>query len=88
MGLGVEEDLGVMDSIVVRPGEVLIGKRFEVGGGDQHGHTDVVIMEEVIEGGKASVSVFESFWGRERGVCLDGWQGDLVGICESEKEAR
>lgn len=55
----------MVDSIVVCPRKVLVGKRLEIGGRDEHGHSNVVVVEEVIERGKAGVSAFEGFGGGE-----------------------
>lgn len=49
VGLWVEEDFCVYHTVTLRPSEVRIGQFFEVGAGDQNGHADEVVVEEVFQ---------------------------------------
>jgi len=63
--LRIEEYLRVQDAVGVCAGEVFVCQRLEVGGGDEDGIADEVVVEEVIEGGEAGVAVFEGLDGGE-----------------------
>lgn len=86
VGLWVEEDLGVQDAVGVCAREVFIGQGLEVRGGDEHGHADEVVVQEVVEGGEAQVAVFERGGGREGGVDGGVRESYVVGGCEAEEQ--
>ena len=77
--LRVEEDLGMLNTIFVCAGEVIVCQGLEVGGCQENGHADVVVVEKVIEGGEAFVARFERGGGGEGGVV--GGKFDVICRC-------
>ena len=86
MGLRVEEDFGVVDVLVGGVLEVGVGEGFEVFGGNEGGHADEVVVQEVVEGGEALVA------GEKGGRRFPGWviigggKGDVVFGGEGEEK--
>lgn len=66
--------------------EVFIRQRFKIGGVQENGHSDKVVVEEIIEGGEVFVSLFECGGGGEGGVNGGVWEGDVVFRGEGEEE--
>ncbi len=80
MALRIEEDLGMHYTIGVGSGEVFVGKRFEVLGGQEDGVADKVVMEKVIEACEVVIP------GSEGGGRLEGGVGRGEGnVIESGK---
>ena len=86
MGLWVEEDLGVAEIAGRDASEVGVGERGEVGWGQEDGHADEVVVEEVLEGGEPVVAFAEGGGGCEGWVIFGRWQGNVVLLGEFEEE--
>ncbi|GJD04520.1 hypothetical protein ColKHC_13345 [Colletotrichum higginsianum] len=85
VGLGVEEDLGVADVLGVRLGEVGVPQLLEVGGGQQHGEADEVVVQEVVERGEVAVALVQRLDAGEGWIPVGG-QGDAVLRGEAEQQ--
>jgi hypothetical protein len=76
----------VLDTVCMRFCEIFIGKRFEVGGGDEDGYTDEVVVEEVIERGAVIIAAQKSFGWCEGGVEIGIWKRHVVDFCKAEEQ--
>ena len=84
VGLGVEEDLGVADAVGVGALEIRHREGVEVEAGEERGHADEVVVQEVVEGGELAVAGGEGGGGGEGGV--GGGESDGVLGGEGEEE--
>ena len=64
--------------------EICGGQSFEIGGREEHGHTDKIVMQEVVKGGEGAVAGQEGLDGGEGRV--GGGEGDVVAGGEGEEE--
>ena len=88
VGLRVEEDFGVDDTLGVGGGEVGPGEVGEVLRVEEDGEGGVVVGEEVVQGGEVSVASEEGGGRGESGVGGRGGERDGIAGREGEEEAR
>ena len=63
--LRVKEDFAMSNTIRGGMREVVPRQRFEIAGVKQHTHTDVVVVQEVVEGVEFAISLDKTLRGRE-----------------------
>lgn len=68
VGLRIEEDFGMRNPVVCRVLEVIPGQRLEVRGVDEDGHANIVVVQEVVQGGEATAEQGRDQQGAATGI--------------------
>lgn len=86
MPLGIKKHLGMSHALFCGGSEIRVGQLCKVGGGAEDREANVVVVQEVVEGGEGLVTRGEVGGGGEGGVGIRGGEGDGVFEGEGEEE--